>query len=144
MAAPRYEFLPHTTDAYIQSVGPTFEEALENAGLALFDTMCNLDSISIKEVDDVEADGGDEVELLYDWLETLLLKFELDSKVYSKFHVTLLKTAPNILQLRAKAYGETYNRQLHDSKVEVKAVTLHRMEVVREGNLVILRFILDL
>ena len=106
--------------------------------------MCNLASISQKEVEDIEAEGDDEVELLYDWLDTLLLKFELDSKVYSKFHVTLLKTASNTLQLRAKAYGETYNRQLHGSKVEVKAVTFHRMEVVREGTLVILRFILDL
>ena len=144
MGAPRYEFLPHTTDAYIQSVGPTFEEALESAGLALFDTMCNLDSISHKEVDDVEAEGGDEVELLYDWLDTLLLKFELDGKVYSKFHVTLVKTASNTLGVRAKAYGETYNRQVHGSKVEVKAVTFHKMEVVRDGNSVILRFILDL
>jgi len=144
LAAPRYEFLPHTTDAYIQSVGPTFEEALENAGLALFDTMCNLASISHKEVQDVEADGSDEVELLYDWLDTLLLKFELDGKVYSKFHVTLLKTASNTLHLNAKAYGETYNRQLHGSKVEVKAVTLHKMEVVREGDAIVLRFILDL
>ncbi len=144
MTVPRYEFLPHTTDAYIQSVGPTFEEALENAGLALFDTMCNLASISHKVVHDVEADGGDEVELLYDWLDTLLLKFELDGKVYSKFHVTLLKTASNTLHLIAKAYGESYNRQLHGSKVEVKGVTLHKMEVVREGNSVILRFILDL
>lgn len=144
MAAPRYEFLPHTTDAYIQSVGPTFEEALENAGLALFDTMCNLASISHKEVEDVEADGSDEVELLYDWLDTLLLKFELDGKVYSKFHVTLLKAASNTLHLNAKAYGEKYNRQLHGSKVEVKAVTLHKMEVVREDNAIVLRFILDL
>ena len=144
MPAPRYEFLPHTTDAYIQSTGTTFEEALKNAGLALFDTMCNLKSISHKEVDDVEADGADEVELLFDWLETLLLKFELEGKVYSKFHVDLMTADSGALHINAKAYGEKYNRQVHGSKVEVKAVTYHRMEVVRDGNSVILRFILEL
>lgn len=144
MPAPRYKFLPHTTDAYIQSVGATFEEALENAGLALFDTMCNLKSISHKQVDHVEAGGADEVELLYDWLETLLLKFELKGKVYSKFHVDLTKAGSGALHVNARAYGEKYNRQVHDSKVEVKAVTYHRMEVAREGNSVILRFLLDL
>ena len=144
MPAPRYKFLPHTTDAYIQSVGATFEEALENAGLALFDTMCNLKSISHKQVDHVEADGADEVELLYDWLETLLLKFELEGKVYSKFQVDLTKAGSGALHINAKAYGEKYNRQVHDSKVEVKAVTYHRMEVAREGNSVIVRFLLDL
>ena len=144
MPAPRYEFLPHTTDAYIQSTGATFEEALENAGLALFDTMCNLKAISHKQVDDVEADGTDEVELLYDWLETLLLKFELERKVYSKFRIDLTRAGSGALHITAKAYGEKYNRQVHDSKVEVKAVTYHKMEVVREGNSVILRFLLDL
>jgi len=144
LPAPRYKFLPHTTDAYIQSVGATFEEALENAGLALFDTMCNLKSISHKQADDIEADGADEVELLYDWLDTLLLKFELEGKVYSKFRVDLMKAGSSTLHISAKAYGETYNRQVHGSKVEVKAVTYHRMEVVREVNSVILRFLLDL
>jgi SHS2 domain-containing protein len=144
LAAPRYEFLQHTTDAYIQSTGATFEEALENAGLALFDTMCNLNSISLKQVDNVEADGADEVSLLYDWLETLLLKFELDGKVYSKFHVEPVEVHSSALRINAKAFGETYNRQVHGAKVEVKAVTYHRMEVVREEKSVILRFILDL
>ena len=144
MPAPRYEFLPHTTDAYIQSSGATFEEALENAGLGLFDTMCNLKAISHKQVDDVEANGTDEVELLYDWLETLLLKFELEGKVYSKFRIDLTRAGSGALHITAKAYGEKYNRQVHDSKVEVKAVTFHKMEVVREGHSVILRFVLDL
>ena len=144
MAASRYTFLPHTTDAYIESVGGTFEEALENAGLALFDTMCNLTSISQKQVEDVEADGADEVGLLYDWLDTLLLKFELEDKVYSKFHVILVKVDSDAFRLNAKAYGEPYDRHTHGSKVEVKAVTYHKMEVVREGGLFVLRFILDL
>ena len=144
MPATRYQFLPHTTDAYIQSTGPTFEEALENAGLALFDTMCNLKSISHELTDDIEAEGADEVGLLYDWLDTLLLKFELEGKVYSKFHVDPMKAGSSALHINARAYGETYNRQVHGSKVEVKAVTYHKMEVVREGNSVILRFILDL
>jgi len=144
LPAPRYEFLPHTTDAYIQSSGATFEEALENAGLGLFDTMCNLKAISHKQVDDVEANGTDEVELLYDWLETLLLKFELEGKVYSKFRIDLTRAGSGALHITAKAYGEKYNRQVHDSKVEVKAVTFHKMEVVREGHSVILRFVLDL
>ncbi len=144
MAVPRYEFLQHTTDAYIQSIGATFEEALENAGLALFDTMCNLNSISVKQVDDVEAEGDDELALLYDWLEKLLLKFELDGKVYSKFHVESVEAGSSTFRINAKAYGEAYDRQVHGAKVEVKAVTYHRMDIVRKENSVILRFILDL
>ncbi len=142
--APGYKFLPHTTDAYIQAAGATLEEALERAGMALFDTMCDLKSISPDRVEDVEVTGADEVALLYNWLETLLLKFELERKVYSKFKVTLTKRPSNSLQVNAKIYGETYDKQKHGAKVEVKAVTYHRMEVARDGDNTTLRFILDL
>jgi SHS2 domain-containing protein len=140
---PGYRFLPHTTDAYIESVGATFEEALENAGLALFDTMCNLESITHAQQDTIAADGTDDLGLLYDWLESLLLKFELEQKVYSKFQVSLTQR-PQGPRLTAQAYGEIFDRKRHGAKVEVKAVTYHRMEISRQGGMVVLRFILDL
>jgi SHS2 domain-containing protein len=144
VTAPAYKFLPHTTDAYIESVGSTFEEALENAALALFDTMCDLKSISSKLAENVQVDGADELELVYNWLEALLLKFELEGKVYCGFEVIVAKNSSGGLRINAKAHGEAYSRETHRSKVEVKAVTYHRMEVLRKGKMTILRFILDL
>lgn len=144
MATPAYKFLPHTTDAYIEAVGSTFEEAFENAGLSLFDTMCDLKSISAKITDSIQAQGADEVALLYDWLEALLLKFELERKVYNRFDIPLVKKGSGGVGFKAKAYGESYSREKHGSKVEVKAVTYHRMEVVRKDGVTTLRFILDL
>ena len=143
MLTPGYKFLPHTTDAYIECVGATFEAALNNAGLALFDTMCDLSSITHQLQDVIAAEGVDDLELLYNWLESLLLKFELERRVYSKFQVSLTKE-PQSLTLKALADGEVFDRKKHGAKVEVKAVTYHRMEVSRQGNLVVLRFILDL
>jgi SHS2 domain-containing protein len=142
--APGYEFLPHTTDAYIQAAGSTFEEALSYSGMALFDTICDLKSISPNRVEDVEVTGPDEVALLYNWLESLLLKFELEHKVYSKFDVTLTKRPSNSLQANAKIFGELYDKRKHGAKVEVKAVTYHKMEIARDGATTTLRFILDL
>ncbi len=139
-----YEFLPHTTDAYIAATGATIEEALEFAGMALFDVMCNVKSISPEITDEVEFEGHDEITLLYDWLESLLLKFELEGKVYSKFEVRHVKKLPSALHAAATVSGERYDRRRHGSKVEVKAVTFHRMEVVRKNSTTTLRFILDL
>lgn len=144
MPAPGYEFLTHTTDAYVEAAGSTMEEALQYAGMALFDTMCEVKSISPERAEDVEVSGGDEVALLYNWLESLLLKFELERKVYSKFEVTLTKRPSNNLQANARIYGEGYDKRKHGAKVEVKAVTYHKMEVLREDHKTTLRFILDL
>jgi SHS2 domain-containing protein len=133
-----FKFLQHTTDAYIEATGRTFEVALENAGLALFDTMCNIESISATnhEVITVEAPGR--VQLLYDWL-----KFELEHKVYKAFRVVVSNVA-NGLRIDADAQGETFDRRKHGAKVEVKAVTYHRMEITQEREGVVVRFILDL
>jgi SHS2 domain-containing protein len=120
------------------------EEAFGYAGMALFDTMCDLKSISHDLAEDVEVKGADEITLLYNWLESLLLKFELERKVYSKFQVTLAKNPSDSLHASGRIYGEQYDRRKHGAKVEVKAVTFHKMEVSREGKTTILRFILDL
>jgi SHS2 domain-containing protein len=144
VSTPGYTLLPHTTDAYIQATGSTLEEALEFAAMALFDTMCDLTSISTERVENVKVTAPDEVTLLHNWLETLLLKFELEHKVFSKFKVTLDRSLSNRIQATAKVYGETYKRQKHGAKVEVKAVTLHKIEAVHGDDAVILRFILDL
>jgi SHS2 domain-containing protein len=139
-----YEFLTHTTDAYIQATGSTMEEAFENAAKSLFDTMCNLESVTPQITEEVNTDGGDEVRLLYNWLETLLLKFELECKVYCKFKIVSIKREPDGIHIMAQISGEPYDRRKHGAKVEVKAVTFHKMEVQRAGSLVTLRFILDL
>jgi SHS2 domain-containing protein len=139
-----YTFLPHTTDAYIEAVGATLEEAMQFAGMALIDTMCSIKSIEPTVTEQVETSGRDEVTLLYDWLERILLKFDLEGKVYSRFRVAPISKSAAGLSATAEISGEKYDRKKHDAKVEVKAVTYHRMEVLREGNSSILRFILDL
>jgi len=144
VSVPGYKLLPHTTDAYIQATGSTLEEAFEYAGMALFDTMCDLKHISPDLVENVEVSAADEVTLLHNWLESLLLKFELEGKVYSRFKVTLNRRPSKRLQANAKIYGEPYERRKHGAKVEVKAVTVHKMEISRNGDMTTLRFILDL
>ena len=139
-----YKFLPHTTDAYVQAVGNTIEEAFAYAAIALVDTMCNAGAVvgSINEEFHVEA--PDEVILLHSWLELLLLKFELEHRVFSSFDTLRITRQDETLLLDAKGSGEMYDRRKHGAKVEIKAVTLHRMEVLRDGRLTIVRFILDL
>ena len=143
MPTSGYKFLPHTTDAYIEAFGSNFEKALENAASALFDTMCDLNSISQKLDDVITVEAAEKLNLVYDWLESLLLKFELERRVYNAFQVSLT-TLPQGLRLTAHAQGEVFDRKRHGAKVEVKAVTYHRMEISQEGDRAILRFILDL
>jgi SHS2 domain-containing protein len=144
LSAAKYTILPHTTDAYIQAQGSSIEKSLESAGQALFDTLCDVNSIEAKLNERIEVEGHDEISLVYEWLEALLLKFELDQKVYSRFQVDPLARSSRGIGATANILGELYDKRKHGAKVEVKAVTYHKMEVVRDGDTTTLRFILDL
>ena len=139
-----YTLLPHTTDAYIEAVGVTLEEAMQFAGIALIDTICNVNSVSPAITEHIEASGDDEVALLHDWLESILLKFELERWVFSEFKIAPVVKSETVYRTVAQAFGEKYDKKKHGTKVEVKAATYHKMVVLREEGLTIVRFILDL
>ncbi|MCD6504217.1 archease [Candidatus Bathyarchaeota archaeon] len=140
----RFEFLEHTADIYIASYGRDFKEALENAATALFEVMTDTEKVSPSVVREIEAEGHDEKSLLYDWLEKLIIEFETEGLLFSKFEVYELRKRDGSLSLKAKAFGEPFDPSKHVQKVGVKAITYHQMEVSREDGLTILRFILDI
>lgn len=140
----KFDFLEHTADVYIRAHGKTVEEAYENAALAMFETMTDTDKIAQIHHENVEVEAEDQYALLYNWLEALLVKFETEGMLYSKFQILSWKETAEIFKLKAKVWGEKFDPKKHPQKVAVKAVTYHRMVVIREMDRVILEFILDI
>ncbi|UCE15857.1 MAG: archease [Candidatus Bathyarchaeota archaeon] len=140
----RFEFLEHTADAYIAAYGESLEEAFENAALATFEVMTDIGKVKPETGDLVEVEAHDECALLYSWLEELLIKFETTNNIYCRFKISNLEETPAGLKLKAKIWGEPFNPEKHLQKVGVKAVTYHRMEIVRKPMAVTVRFILDI
>jgi len=140
----RFEFLEHTADAYIAAYGESLEEAFENAALATFEVMTDIEKVKPETGDLVEVEAHDECALLYSWLEELLIKFETTNNIYCRFKISNLEETPAGLKLKAKIWGEPFNPEKHLQKVGVKAVTYHRMEIVRKPMAVTVRFILDI
>ena len=132
------------TDAFIEAWGPTMERAFTQAGIALFETMLYTDKITPQSREDITVEGHDDKELLYNWLEALLLKFEIDGKALGKFNVQAMNSVNDNLNLIGAASGEPYDPEKHGRKVEVKGVTYHQMAIQKEKNRVLLRFLLDL
>ena len=140
----KFEFLEHTADVYIAAHGATIEEAFGNAALAMFEVMTDAEKIAPKHREAVEVEAEDEYALLYSWLEALLVKFEVNGMVYSKFEVHQIKETKDGFKLKATVYGEKFDPQKHPQKVGVKAVTYHQMEFIKEREKVTLMFILDI
>ena len=139
-----FKLLEHTADAYVAAYGKDLAEAFENAARALFNVMTELEKISTDVVDYVEVSGDSETTLLYNWLEALIVKSEINGTLYSKFQISILDGANNSYQLKAKIWGEKFSADKHLQKVSVKAITYHRMEITKEKDKVTLKFILDI
>ena len=142
--AGKFEFLEHTADVYIRAFGKTMEEAYANSALAMFEVMTDTNKIGQPKQENVEVEAEDQYALLYNWLEILLVKFETEGMLYSKFEITDWKETEENFKFKAKIWGEKYDAQKHPQKVGVKAVTYHRMMIIREKDSAVLEFILDI
>jgi SHS2 domain-containing protein len=139
-----FKFLEHTADVYIEVYGFNLEEAFANAALSMTEVMTKLENVEAKNKENFVIEAHDKSALLYNWLEELLLEFELKSKLYSRIEVSKIEKTANGFKLYAKAWGEKFDLKKHPSKVGIKAITYHQMEIIQKSNSVILRFILDI
>ena len=140
----KFEFLEHTADVLIAAHGQNMAEAFENAALAMFEVMTDTSKITPTVEDTVEVEAEDEYALLYSWLEALLVKFEVDGIAFCRFKVSNFEEKPEGFRLMATIWGEKFNSEKHPQKVGVKAITYHRMEIIKEFDKVTLEFILDI
>jgi SHS2 domain-containing protein len=142
--AGRFEFLEHTADTYVRAFGTGMEQAYENAALAMFETMTDSTKIAQTKQETLEVEAEDQYALLYNWLEALLVKFETEGMLFSKFQITDWKETPETFKFKATVWGEKFDPKKHPQKVGVKAITYHLMVVIREPERVVLEFILDI
>jgi SHS2 domain-containing protein len=139
-----FEFLEHMADAYIAAYGKDLAEAFEDAAAAMFEVMTDIEKVNPEIEGYIEVEAADEYALLYNWLEALLVKSEIEEMLYSKFEISEITRTADGLKLKAKVWGEKFNPEKHPQKVGVKAVTYHQMEIVKEPNKTTVKFILDI
>ncbi len=138
-----YTFLEHITDAFIRAEGATLEEAFANAARGLTDTMIHIETVKEKTGEQFAVQGSDLENLLYNWLETLLIKVTTESLVFSTFNLKIRRIKGGY-ELKGTGSGEKLNLRRHKPKTEVKAATYHQMKIEQKNGHVTLQFLLDL
>ena len=127
----RYKIIDHTADIAIRTSGKSMNEAFENAGYALFDTMCDASSVKPLTTKKIECEANDLEQLLVDWLSELLFICDVDDMLFSKFKVKIKGT-----KLVAKVKGEIMDSSRHHLKTDIKAITYHMLEADEKTNTV--------
>ena len=141
-----YRFLEHMTDAEIEAYGKNLEEAFENAGRAVEDTMVDINTIANSSSEIIIVEGKDMESLLYSWLEALINKQDIEGMLYSEFHCTISEKENGDIVLRATVSGEKFDPKKHEQKTAIKAPTYHGMKIVESptDEHVTMKFLLDL
>ena len=138
-----YRYLDHVTDAYVEAYGDTMEEAFSYAGKGTINIMFELKNILGKTEHEFKVQGDDYSELLFNWIDSIILLIAIDNKVASSFDLKISKLDSKY-QLTGHAMTESVDISKHGYKTEIKGVTYHKMEILQESGLNKVRFILDL
>jgi len=125
----KFKFIDITTaDVAFEAFGKDLNELFANAALAMFEVMVNTEKVEAKEVREIEVEGIDLESLLFNWLNELLFYYGSENLVFKRFEVEIDEKN---FKLKAKAYGEKFNREKHEAKTEVKSCTYHKLKIER-------------
>ena len=110
----------------------------------MFEFMTDTEMVASEAEETLKIDGRDESALLYNWLEALLVRFEVSNMLYSDFKIRQIAKSPKGFRLKATIRGEKLDPQRHSQKTGVKAVTYHEMKIDRKPERVRVKFLLDI
>jgi SHS2 domain-containing protein len=120
-----WETFEHEADDGLVVRGRDGAELFAQAGLALFDLVCDLEAVEEREVYELAGEAADVGGLLVDWLNDLVYLFEGRGVVCSRFELpTWSETA-----YAAQAFGEPIDPGRHSPRDLVKAATYHGLSV---------------
>ncbi len=123
----RWGRFPTTADVGIWAAGPTTPALFEALGLGLTALLTDRARVRPLEERAVSASGTDAPALVVAYLTELLLLYETDRFVAREIRARPLGDPPTAIV--ASVTGERFDPARHTARTEVKAVTLHGLEV---------------
>jgi len=112
------------TDALIESYGTNLEEAFDNAARGLVDTMVDIKTIKENIEEKFEVSGRDLKNLLYNWLESVLVKVTLNEFVFSSFNVKIQKNIFGGFEIKGVGLGEKLDLKNINQKLRQKLLRI--------------------
>jgi SHS2 domain-containing protein len=125
----KFKFIEHTADIQFRAYGKSLEEIFRNATEALTKSICE-DKIKNKKKIRISVKGNDLENLLYNYLEELIVLFDSEGFILSK--VLKIKIDKKNLKLDCEVVGDSGDYEVYS---HVKAITYNEMFVRKEkGN----------
>ena len=128
MSAIKYKFKflnDLTSDVMFEAYGQDLKEVFENAAEALFNVICQIDKIEPKQEIEITVNGRNSEDLMFNWLQELILIVDTENMFFSKFEIKEIKEDGTYL--KAVCYGEPASPEKGGTLV--KAVTYYKFKL---------------
>nr|XP_009859270.1 protein archease-like [Ciona intestinalis] len=126
----KFEYLDHTADVQIHSWGDNIEETFEQAAMAMFNYMTDIDGVRPVKTVEITAEGTDYMSLLFHFMDEFLFLSSCDDFFMAR-EIKITNFDRENWRMEALGYGEDFNQERHGGKgTEVKAITYSAMQVI--------------
>ena len=140
MSSRGYRILEHTADTGFEVMGSSLEELFEAAANAFFHMLWHIDTDIQARPETIGVTGGDVEELMVNFLEEFLYRYDAKGLVCSKIKV--LSVADTMLRVRA--WMQPFDSDRDREMLGVKAVTYHQLCIAQKNNTWVARVFLDI
>jgi SHS2 domain-containing protein len=120
-----WELIDHTGDLAVVAHAPTLEALFAECARAMFSIIAETPDPKPSATDAFPVAGADPAEELREFLGELLYRFSAEHRLYVGF-------TPGAGTIDAA--WESYDEIRHPLRTELKAVTWHQLEAVRDGD----------
>ena len=115
-------------DIAIEAYGKNLNELFENTALAIFEESADLKKVDNKENKIIKIKANNVEDLLFDFLSEILFLKDKDSFLFKK-SVVKMKDTNGKFSLDSELFGEKIDREKHELRNDIKAITLHMFKV---------------
>ncbi len=134
------ETFDHTADVGLDARADTFGELLQALAEGMVDVAIDRETVEPVSKRAVAVESEDREALVVDFLSEVLSAVEVDRFLPREFRILQADETG----VRAELLGEPLDRERHEVRTEIKAVTYHQLRVSRDGDRWTGRVILDL
>ncbi|MEB3787940.1 MAG: archease [Desulfurococcales archaeon] len=141
---PGFRHEEHTADVLIIAWGRTLEEAFEWSARGVYEVITDTSRVRPESRIDIEVEGIDLYNLLYRWIEEMLLYTDAEGMVFGDWRVCRIVEESGTWRIVSSAWGERFDPERHEHRTIVKAMTYAQMEIEKDGDCWRVQFVVDI
>ena len=124
----KFEYIEHTADIGIRAFGKSLPELFENAALGMAHVFAEPGKATKDETYTVEVEAKDLEELLVNWLNEILYRFNKNKIIPASAKIEHIDNN----RLKGTVNGEKYDSSRHNLKREIKSTTYHMLKIKKK------------